>query len=163
MTELNILKEPKKRMLTIAEIAERFPHLSEFQLRKRLKALAEAQLIEEQRADRYNELLYSPNAIDLLRDLTELLAENGNIRKSVQMIVAKAKGEGMAYHLMTKEELIAIIQRQNREIQLLQEKLKELQAKFKPVARKGFWQWIRRLIKGAISNTNGGGGRYQQT
>lgn len=141
-----MLKEPETQMLTIGQIAQRFPQLSEFQLRKRLKFLVEAKLIEEQRADRYNELLYSSKAIDFLQDLAALLGQNGNIRKSVQLLVAKAKGEGMAYDLMSKEELIETIHRQNREISQLQAKIQELRARFKPVERKSLWEWLRGLF-----------------
>lgn len=148
MEAQRVLNAPETQMLTIEQIAERFPQLTDFQLRKRLKFLVEAELIEEHRADRYNELLYSQKAISFLQDLAALLAENGNIRKSVRLLVAKAKGEGMAYHLMSKEELIEIINRQNREIALLQGKIQELKERFKPVERKGFWQWLRRLFKG---------------
>ena len=48
---------------------------------------------------------------------------------------------------MTKEELIEIIYRQNREIELLQAKLRQLRERFKPVERRGFWQWVRRLFR----------------
>lgn len=150
MEELKVLKLPQTPMLTIDQLAEHFPELTEFQLRKRLKLLVEADLVEEQRDARYNRLLYSRNATEFLRDLADLLAENGNLRKSVRLLVAKAKGEGMAYHLMSKEELIEIIHRQNREIEVLQGKIQQLRERFKPVERRGFWQWIRKIFGGAL-------------
>lgn len=147
MEELKALKQAQTPMLTVDQLAEQFPELTEFQLRKRLKLLVEARLIEERRDSRYNRLLYSPNATEFLRDLAELAAETGNLKKSVQMLVSKAKGQGMAYHLMTKEELIEIIQRQNREIEQLHAKLRRLRERFKPVERRGFWQWVRNLFR----------------
>lgn len=146
MEGLRMLKPPETQMLTIDRIARHFPQLTEFQLRKRLKLLVEANLIEERRADRYNQLLYSHNTIDFLQDLAALLSENGNLKKSVQILVSKVKGE-MAYQLMSKEELIEIIQRQNREMDLLKEKIRQLRERFKPVERRGFWQFIKRIFK----------------
>lgn len=140
-------KAAKTSMLTIDEIHTEFPHLTEFQLRKRLKYLVEADLIEEDRADQYNQLLYSPAVIEFLEDLEALQQEAGNLKKALQMLVSKLKDDGQAYHLMSKEELVDIIHRQNRQIEQLQKKVQHLKAQFKPVERKGVFEWVRQLFR----------------
>lgn len=146
MDELKVLKADKTRMMTVDQLHERFAELKLRELRKRLKHLVAAGLVEEHRADQYNQLLYSPNAIEFLRDIAVLHSETGNLKSSVQMLVARVQGQGAAYRLMSWEELIELIHRKNREIEQLNRKIKHLRDQLLPVERRGFLQWLKHLF-----------------